>query len=116
MNIVINSVKVLDHQAECLFIVSTTDLTTSFTGEIREAVEFCLQSDCPVIYLDARQSNEADLSGINEVIHAHYTLKQAGKKMIFAYTLNSSVEKWVAVTGLDRFIETASVPHIKSLT
>lgn len=105
MNTIISSIKVLDNPQSCLIIKSSSDLTSSNTKKIREAMEFCLSSEYPVIYLDTRLSKEADLAGINEIIHFHYMLSRSGKKLIFAYSLNSSVAKWVEVTGLGRFVE-----------
>ena len=111
MNITIQPISIVDYPVDCLFLTTASDLTSSFSKELRDAVESAAKSHCHLIYLDSRQSKEADLSGINEVIHAHHALKRAGKKMIFVYAQGSTVQKWVEVTGLYRFVETAIITH-----
>lgn len=74
--------------------------------EIAQLVEGCATS----VYLDATKVKAADLSGINEIIHTNYILAQAKKQFVFAYRQNSEVEKWVATTGLDKFVSTAILP------
>lgn len=76
---------------------------------LRASVEQCLHGICFTIYVDAAAVTEAGLSGINEIIHSHYTLDKAGRKLIFVYRKDSEVEKWVETTGLDKFVATAVV-------
>ncbi len=78
-------------------------------AELRAAVEECLHGIYLNIYIDAAAIAEADLSGINEIIHAHYTLDKAGRKLIFVYRKDSVIEKWVETTGLGKFVATAVV-------
>jgi nucleoside-diphosphate-sugar epimerase len=72
-------------------------------------VEEALKSEFETIYIDAKAVNDADLSGVNEVIHSHYTLEKAGKKLVFVYLKNSIVENWVETSGLDKFVTTAII-------
>ena len=99
----------IDHQKKCYFINSNQHLNASAAEEIRTEITNCLSQDFPVIYLNATAVEEVDLSGINEIIHSHYTLQKAFKKLIFVYAKNSKVGKWVETVGLDKFIETAIV-------
>jgi anti-anti-sigma regulatory factor len=107
MNINSHPLMVIDQKEPCYSINSNQFLTASIAEEIRAEIRSCLEQEYPVIYLDAKDVDEVDLSGINEVIHSHYTLLQASKKLIFVYRKNSKVEKWVETTGLDKFIDTA---------
>ena len=79
-------------------------------ADIREEITTCLQKQCDVVYLNAKDVTEVDLSGINEIIHSNYSLQLAAKKLLFVYRKDSLVEKWVSTTGLDAFIETAIIP------
>lgn len=99
----------INDQQNCYFIDSNQRLDASISEAIRAEIKNCLNQDFPVIYLNATDVEEIDLSGINEIIHSHYTLQKAFKKLIFVYTKNSKVEKWVETVGLDKFIETAIV-------
>ena len=78
--------------------------------ELRKIIENSIESTYENIYLDGTDVTESDLSGVNEVINAHYMLEKASKKLTFVYRPGSSLEKWVSTTGLGKFIDTAIVP------
>ncbi len=109
MNVIGYPFTLLDYQQDCFLIKSKADLTSTVTDQIREAIKSCSQNDYSIIYLNAKDAVDVDLSGINEVINSHYTLQQHSKKLVFVYKRNSEVEKWVETTGLNKFIETAIV-------
>jgi anti-anti-sigma factor len=109
MNIIGHSFTLCGHRGTCFLLKNKADLTAAVTDELRASVQACTEQDYPAIYLDTRAVESVDLSGVNEIIHAHYTLRQARKKLVLVYRKNSPVAKWVATTGLDRFIETAIV-------
>jgi len=69
-----------------------------------------MQQEYDSFYVDTRDVTDADLSGINEMIHINYILSQAGKRLIFCYRKNSIVDKWVQITLLDTFVHTAVLP------
>jgi len=87
-------------------------LTGKEANAIREEIKDLMDSGFEKIFVDAKNVSEADLSGINEIIHAHYLLQNTNKKIVLVYCSNSVVEKWVNTTGLDRFVETAIIPDI----
>lgn len=102
--------KIIDEAKECLRINITDSLTGAAAAEIRTKVEEALKSDFDTIYIDVKEVKEVDLSGINEIIHSHYTLEKASKKVILVYLKGSVIEKWVETTGLDKFVSTAILP------
>jgi anti-anti-sigma regulatory factor len=99
-----------DYPNECFRIKISGFLTAAESAALREEVEKCAKSEYSIIYIDAKDVTKTDLSGINEVIHSHYTLDKASKKLIFLYQQNSSVQQWVDTSGLDKFVVTAIVP------
>lgn len=102
--------KIIDQAKDSLRINITGSLTGTETALLRIEVEKALKSDFDTIYVDVKEVKEADLSGINEVIHSHYTLEKAAKKLVFVYAKASVIEKWVETTGLEKFISTAILP------
>jgi anti-anti-sigma regulatory factor len=102
--------KISDLDGDCFKIKITGSLTGNEVSEIREQITNCIGMDYSIVYIDAKEVTEADLSGINEIIHSHYTLDKSSKKLIFVYKKNTAVEKWVETTGLDKFVETAIIP------
>lgn len=78
--------------------------------ELRDAIETALLDDCSIIYLDTQSVDEADLSGINEIIHSYYTVTNATKRFVLLYKKESVIEKWVDTTGIEKFMLTAIVP------
>lgn len=102
--------KIIDQAKECLRINITDSLTSSAAGELRAKVEEALRSEFDTIYIDVKEVKDADLSGINEVIHSHYTLEKGSKKAVLVYCKGSVIEKWVETTGLDKFVSTAILP------
>ena len=110
MSITSGPFKILDHKKNCIKIKITDSLTGTEAALLREEVLNCLKGTEEIIYIDAKAVTETDLSGINEIIHSHYVLDKAAKKLIFVYKKNSSVEKWVETTGLDKFVDTAIIP------
>lgn len=110
MNLINTQFSIVDHSTDCLRITCDAALNGITAADIRSSIANAMNFNYPVIYIDAKEVNEADLSGINEIIHSHYTLSNANSKLVFIYRLNSVVEKWVETTGLDTFIETAIIP------
>lgn len=92
----------------CLQLYSR--LTANEAIVLRKAIQENLATGYDKIYIDARDVAEADLSGINEIIHSSYVMRHSTTKLVFAYCKNSIIEKWIETTGLDSFIFTAQVP------
>lgn len=90
------------------------NLTDKLTGieatEIRSKIENIMYQDCQTIYLDTRNVMNADLSGINEVIHTAYLFSNSSKELVIVYKKKSAMAKWIDATSLDRFIKTALIP------
>lgn len=112
MSIHTNLFKTPDSHRENFSIGQFNQLTGTEAAAIRKAVMACLQADYETVYVDASAVKEADLSGINEIIHTHYALQNTKLQMIFVYRKKSVVEKWVETSGLDKFIATAILPAI----
>ncbi len=110
MDFITESFKVPDADDEFLRIRINGKLTIEETNELRDVITTALHSSYKNIYIDASAVTEADISGINEIINAHYLLEKASKKLTFVYRGNTSPEKLVSITGLDKYIDTAIVP------
>jgi anti-anti-sigma regulatory factor len=110
MNITVDFFVTPNHTTPHFRIGNLSQLTGKEAATIRKDVLQLIQSGTESIYLDATDVVSADLSGINEIIHTHYVLMQAGKQFVLAYRQHSEMEKWVRTIGLDRFIFTAIVP------
>lgn len=110
MEIISEPFRILDHEKDCFRIRISGQLTGAETTQLRSEVAQSLRSDFDIIYIDAKELNEIDLSGINEVIHSHYTAEKAAKKIVFLYKKDSPVDTWVQTTALDKFVATAVVP------
>lgn len=110
MSITSSTFKITDHKKDSFRIDINGSLTGTEALLLRDKVNQCINSDYDNIYIDTKNVTEIDLSGINEVINAHYTLEKVTKKLIFVYKKNSAVETWVETTGLDKFVDTAIVP------
>lgn len=91
-------------------IAAFTQLTGEVAAAIRREIAACLKAGYNSIYVDARDVKHADLSGINEIIHTHYTLAQNAQQLVLVYRQNSVMEKWVNTTCLDKFVSTALLP------
>lgn len=100
----------LNSEKQVYCIAGLEQLTTNEALFIRECIQALKSSEHTIIYLDAKEVKNADLSGINEIIHSHYTLRQAEKRLVLVYRKSSSIEKWIAATRLDHFIDTAILP------
>jgi anti-anti-sigma factor len=85
-------------------------LTGKEAAAIREEIQEFAKTKFKKIYVDTKDVQEVDLSGINEIIYAHSLLDAVGKKIVLAYCENSLVQRWVKTTGLDRFVEVAIIP------
>jgi anti-anti-sigma regulatory factor len=110
MNIVSGPFKVADQEKECYKIKITGHFTGNSVTALRDEIDTCVSSDYDTVYIDVKEVTEADLSGINEVINAHYTLEKNSRKLVFVYEKGTSIEDWVETTGLDKFVATAIVP------
>lgn len=85
-------------------ISNLQQLTGNEAGAIREKLQQLTATGIDSVYIDATKVTKVDLSGINEIINTNYVLKQAGKPFRFAYSQHSEIEKWVSITGLDKFV------------
>lgn len=112
MSIEIGPFKIIDHQNDSYCIKVTEQLVADDAVLLRQAVNDCISTSYDVIYIDLKDVLKVDLSGINEVINAHYAFKNVSKQLILLYKRNSEIEKWVGTTGLDKFVATAIVPAI----
>jgi len=110
MSIITGPIKIKGHKNTFYKITCSRELTGITALLIRDEIKACLQKNYPTIYIDTKDVKEADLSGVNEVIHSHYTLANASLKLVFLYRRNSVIENWVDTTRLDKFIDTAIVP------
>jgi anti-anti-sigma regulatory factor len=109
MSIGIFYVKGVDNTHRHLSIGKLKQLTSKEAPLIRQEINELVASGIESIYIDASNVVHADLSGINEVIHANYVLNEMSKKLVLAYKQHSVIDKWVQTTGLDRFVETAII-------
>ncbi|MBT8219536.1 MAG: hypothetical protein KJP00_06920 [Bacteroidia bacterium] len=107
MHITDNSFTIHDQSNRCSRIKSYQQLTGDNSAELRDHIHMYSRASHRVVYLDLIDVEHVDLYGINEVIHAHFSLQLISKKLILEYRKNSSVDHWVQTTGLDRFIETS---------
>ena len=110
MSLVINFFKTPDRKKQNICFRKIKQLTGKEAGTIREAIGELMQTEFDIIYIDTTDTEHADLSGINEIIHTNYTLQSGNKHLVFAYRKQSVVEKWVQTTGLDKFVDTAILP------
>ncbi len=110
MSITSGAFKIIDQNKDCFRIDISNNLLADIAVQLRKELSKAIESEFDIVYIDAKNVIVADLSGINEIIHSHYTLEQAGKKLVFIYKKNSSVDTWVTNTGLGKFIATAIVP------
>jgi ABC-type transporter Mla MlaB component len=99
-----------DQDQKSIQFLLSDKLTAAEAMELRSTIETQLSRDFTIYYINARNVEQADLSGINEIIHTHHLLSEKSRKLIFAYTADSAIDKWVETTGLDRFVETAVFP------
>ncbi len=110
MNFVIDFFKTPGKQCLNIRFRNIQQLTSKEIGTLRQSIDELVQTEFEIIYFDTRDVVNADLSGINEIIHTNYVLQQAGKQLVFIYRQNSAVAKWVHTTCLDKFINTALLP------
>ena len=85
MNFTTESFKVPDAAEEYFRIRITGKLTIEESNDLREIIITASASAFNNIYVDASEVTEADLSGVNEIINAHYQLAKAAKKLTFVY-------------------------------
>ncbi len=104
------SVMKMNIKATSCRITCSSNLTGTEAIEIRNEISNCMANGYPTIYLDTKTVNNADLSGINEVIHSAYTLANTSSRFVLIYKAGSVIEKWVHTTGLDKFVQTAIIP------
>jgi len=109
MDLTTNTFKLADEDETYLLIKSGDNLNSNTSERLRNTVSSSIAKEITSIYLDVKDVTEVDLSGINEVINTHYTLKRFSKKLVLVYRRNSCVEKWISTTGLNKFINTAIV-------
>lgn len=110
MKLICNQISIAGHEAGSLRIMCGGILDGTTAAEIRTTIQRAINDNIPVVHIDAKDVREAGLSGINEIIHTHYTLGKYNARVVFIYRRNSVVEKWVQVTGLDSFVRTGIVP------
>lgn len=107
-----NTFKSIQNKKDSFNINILTKLNSEVAAAIREEFAVRKLMDFSGIYIDTKDVNDADLSGINEIIHSHYTLQNLGHKLVFVYRRKSLIEKWVETTGLDKFVKTAVLPAL----
>lgn len=110
MSFVIDFFKTPGIQKQNIRFRKMQQLTGKEATSIREEIRELILTEFDMIYVDASDVVNADLSGINEIIHTYYTLQHAAKHLVFVYRKNSVVEKWVETTGLHKFVDTALLP------
>ena len=110
MKISSGSFKVADYQKDCFRLQVTGPFSGSDVEILRDEIQQCTSLGYDVVYVDLTGVTEIDLSGINEVINAHYTLDKVSKKLILMYKKGSVVEPWVETTGLEKYVATAIIP------
>ena len=110
MSITCTSFRIVDHEKDAFRIKITGQFTGAESSALREEVNKCETNKYELIYIDATDTTDIDLSGINEIIHSHYTLDKVAKEVVFLYQKSSPIETWVENTGLDKFMATAIVP------
>ncbi|WP_312336783.1 hypothetical protein [Sphingobacterium sp.] len=86
------------------FITLDKSFTSTETSTLRSKISEILNSSIELVYIDASNVAEIDLSGINEIIHSNYTLSLASKRMNLIYQKNSPLANWASITGFSRFI------------
>ncbi|HEX4875971.1 MAG TPA: STAS domain-containing protein [Chitinophagaceae bacterium] len=110
MNVTSTQFTLAGEPLDCLRLECENELNSYTAVSLRNELTRYLKFEFPVFYIDAKDVKETDLSGINEIIHSHYTLAAANRKMVFVYRMGSEVERWVSTTGLDKFVATAILP------
>lgn len=113
MNTITKYYKTIDNQ-NILVVNASKQFTGIEAPLLRSIIDEHLNSEINSVYLDMQHVGNMDLSGINEVIHSHFTLNTKQKHFLFIYSKNSTVNEWVTNTKLDQFITTALLPERKS--
>ncbi len=108
MNITTGTLAIAGFQKECNRITISGTLKATEAAALRN--EIAVSASNATVYVDVKKVEEIDLSGVNELINCHYLLQQLSGQLIVVYQKNSPVEKWLATTGIGRFISTAVVP------
>jgi anti-anti-sigma regulatory factor len=85
-------------------------ITATEAIALRAFISKIAPGDFEKIYLDVTGVEEADLSGINEIIHAHYSLQKMNLPLVLVYRRGSVIEKWIATTGMNAYLQTALLP------
>lgn len=107
MQIQTKELHLANNAAASLCIYNFTKLSGSEAAFIRNEIEKQVTKGYTSIYIDAKDTEEADLAGINEVIHTNFIAAQNKQLLVLVYRKQSAVEKWVQTTGLDKFVATA---------
>jgi hypothetical protein len=105
------SIKQMNGNETSCRIICEGNLTGTEASKIRTEISNCITNAYSIVYLDTKAVTNADLSGINEVIHTAYCLGNTDTRFTLIYKVGSTIEKWVQITGLDRFVQTAIVPE-----
>jgi anti-anti-sigma regulatory factor len=111
MNVTNTQITLAGEPMDCIRLVCENELNGATAAELRIELSRFMKFGFHVFYIDAKDVKQADLSGINEIIHSHYVLQAANRNMVFVYRQNSIVEKWVNTTGLGKFVTTAVIPE-----
>jgi anti-anti-sigma factor len=110
MKIIKSTFKITGQAEESYKLEVYNDFVSSIVDEFRKEINDCITNNYKSIYIDLKEVEKMDLSGINEVINAYYNLDKVSKKLILVYKKGSEVEQWVDTTGLERFMSTAIIP------
>jgi anti-anti-sigma regulatory factor len=103
--------EMIGKQKPCFKITLDTNLTSNEVTSLRNIIEQNINSNYDDIFINAKDVKNVDLSGINEIINAHYVLEKASKKLHFIFTKNSEIEKWVDNTSLHKFVTIGIIPE-----
>ena len=96
--------------SKILKIKLNRNLLNEEANSIRRLINLSIKYDIDQVFIDSKNVENINLSGINEVIHSHYLLQKTHQKLILVYKDNTEMKKWVSNTGLENFIETAIIP------
>ncbi len=106
----LNTSTTLIGDSKILKIKLNSNLLNEEANSIRRLINLSIKYDFDQVFIDSKNVENINLSGINEVIHSHYQLQKTQQKLVLVYKDNTEMKKWVSNTGLENFVETAIIP------
>lgn len=106
----LNTSSTLIEDSKILNIKLNRNLLNEEANSIRRLINLSIKFDFDQVFIDSKNVENINLSGINEIIHSHYQLQKKQQKLVLVYKDNSEMNKWVSNTGLENFVETAIIP------